>query len=142
MFITLKIVHFLALLLGGAASVTPAVAMRALKRTGHSGPPPPALALTLRVLGIGSLIAILLLWGTGLGMYTLKYQGADLGTAFIVKMAVATLILIIAVWLNLMATRAARTGEPANAGRVRLLGYAARGLLIIAIIAAVLSFSL
>ena len=141
MFTLLKIIHLLALLLGGAGSVTPAIAARVLKRTGHEGPPPPALALTLRVIGIGALIAILLLWSTGLAMHSMQYAGADLGTWFIIKLVAATLILIISVWLNLMAARAARTGAAPSAGRVRRLGLAARGLLILAIIAAVLTFS-
>ena len=141
MFITLKIIHFLALLLGGAGSVAPAIAARVLKRINHEGPPPPALALTLRLIGIGALVAIMLLWATGLAMYSMKYPGADLGTWFIIKLGAATLILIISVWANLMAARAARTGTPPNARRVRRLGLAARGLLILAIIAAVFTFT-
>ncbi len=141
MFITLKIVHLLALLLGGAGSVAPAVAARVLKRTKHNGPPPPALALTLRIIGIGGLIAIVLLWITGLSMYSLRYSGADLGIWFAVKLVAATLILGISTWMNLMAARSARTGTPPNPRRIRRLGLAARGLLILAIVTAVISFA-
>lgn len=141
MFIILKILHLLVLLLAGASSITPAIAMRVLKRTGHEGPPPPALAITLRLIGIGSLIAIIILWATGLGMYSIKYPGADLGMWFHVKLGAATLILILSIVLNLMAARAARTGMPANPRTVRRLGLAARGMVILAIITAVLTFS-
>jgi len=140
MFITLKALHFLALLLGGAGSVTPAIAARVLKHIHHKGPPPPALAITLRMIAIGALFAIILLWITGLGMYAIKYPGTDLGIWFLIKLIAATFILIISIWVNLMAARAARTQRPPNATRMRRLGLAARGLLILAIIAAVLTF--
>jgi len=141
MFVALKALHFLALLLGGAGSITPAIAARVLKRTGHEGPPPRALALTLRLVGIGSLFAIILLWVTGLAMYVMSYQGADLGTWFLVKLAAATLILVISVAVNFMAAKAARVGTPPDARRMRRLGAYSRGLLILAIIAAVLTFN-
>lgn len=141
MFITLKIIHLLALLLGGAGSLTPAISARVLKRTNHSGPPPSALALTLRLVGIGGLIAIVLLWITGLAMYSLKYSEVSLGIWFSIKLVAATLILGISAWMNLMAARSARTGTPPNAGRVRRLGLAVRSLLILAIVTAVVSFA-
>ncbi len=140
MYITLKALHLLALLLGGAGTVTPAIATRVLKRLHHKGPPPPALAMTLRLVAIAALFAIMLLWITGLAMYSIKYPGVDLGIWFIVKLVAATLILIISVTVNLMAARAARTERPPNATRMRRLALASRGLLILAIIAAVITF--
>ena len=140
MYVTLKVIHFLALLLGGAGTIAPAAAARVMRRLGTSKPPP-ELAMTLRLIGIGSLIAIVLLWITGLGMFLSRFGGVDLGVAFIVKLIVATLIFIISVWLNLMAARAARTGTPPSPDLVRQLGLSARILLIVAVIAAVVTFN-
>jgi len=141
MFVFLKIVHFLAIALGGGASLAALIAPRAIAKSGHKGPPPPALAMTLRMLGIAGLIAIVLLWLTGLGLLRIGYEGADLGPYFMVKLAAATIIFGISVWMNLMAARAARTKTPVNPVLVRRLGIAVRFLLIITIIMAVLVFS-
>ena len=141
MFVFLKAIHLLALLLGGTATITPAIAMRALKKTGHSGPPPPPLAMTLRIAGICGLLTIILLWVTGLALYTGSYAGADLGLWFVVKLFAATGILILSTTLNVMAARAARTGTPANPKLVKPLGRAVRILLIVAVVTAVLTFA-
>jgi len=136
MIVFLKSIHLLALLLGGTATITPAIAMRAIKRTGHDGPPPPPLAMTLRIAGMCGLFAIILLWITGLALYMGSYAGADLGLWFVVKLLAATAILILSTTLNVMAARAARTGTPANPKLVKPLGRAVRLLLIVAVVTA------
>ena len=141
MIVFLKSIHLLALLLGGTATITPAIAMRAIKRTGHDGPPPPPLAMTLRIAGMCGLFAIILLWITGLALYMGSYAGADLGLWFVVKLLAATAILILSTTLNVMAARAARTGTPANPKLVKPLGRAVRLLLIVAVVTAVLTFA-
>lgn len=141
MFIALKIIHLLAVALGGASAVTSAIVPRALRRSKHEGPPPKPLAMTVRVLTIGSLVAILLLWITGIAMWRMAYAGADLGPFFIAKLVAATTIFGISIWLNILSARAARTGKPANPGRVKRLGMGARWLFVFTIITAVIVFA-
>lgn len=141
MLITLKIVHYLSLMAGGGSSIATLILQRSLARTGHVGPPPPAIAMATRMMGILGLTAILLLWGTGLVMLMQNYVGADLGIWFAVKLLAATLIFGISATMNVMAARAARTGVPPNPALMKHLASAIRILLLIAIITAVIVFS-
>ena len=141
MFVTLKIIHFLALLLGGAATIAPGILQRARARAGEDGPPPPAMAIGLRVLGILGLVAILLLWITGLIMTNLGYDGAPLGIWFTIKLIAATVVLGISAALNLAAARAARSGTPPNPALAKSLTPILRGALLLAIVAAAVVFS-
>ena len=68
------------------------------------------------------------------------YEGADLGAPFLIKLIAAALIFVISAWLNILAARAARTGTPPPPDLVAKLGLAARLLLIVAIIMAVIAF--
>lgn len=140
-FITLKVIHFLALLMGGAAAIAPGLMQRALRLTGHDGPPPKSTAMTMRILGIMGLIAIVLLWVTGIGMVSMGYDGATIGMMFWVKLLAAAAILVASVILNLMAARAAREGTPPNPGLVKGLQMLTRGALLLAIIAAAIVFT-
>ncbi len=141
MLIALKLLHFLALLLGGAAAVTSLILPRALSRSGHEGPPPPALKLVSRALAILGLIAIIILWITGLILWRTQYPGVALGPWFIVKLCAAGTILTASLWANLHMARATRLGKPPKPKRLQRLGSVSRFFLIVALVAAVMTFS-
>ena len=140
MFITLKLLHMLALLLGGAATLGPIVLQRSLALSGQTTPAP-STPLALRAFGITGLLAILILWITGLMMLSQGYDGASFGIWFAVKMLAATAILLAAITLNFLAARAARNGTPPNPAVFKPLTMLIRWALPIAIIGAVLTFS-
>lgn len=141
LFATLKIVHFLALLLGGAASIAPGLMRKSLARTGHDGPPPPAIGMTMRVLGILGLVAIILLWLTGGAMMSMAHDWGAMALWFWIKLLAATAILGTSVYMNLAVSRAARGGPPPSPALVKTSTTVIRTALVLAIICAVLTFA-
>ena len=141
MFITVKFLHYFALLLGGTATIGPMILMRAHALAGADGPPPPAIRLATRAFGITGLVAILLLWISGLVMLSHGYDGAVSGPWFTIKLICATAILLASATLNIMAARAARTGTPVNPAILGPGQMIIRVALILALICAVLTFS-
>lgn len=141
MFAILKILHFLALLLGGAGTIAPGILRRALVRSGHDGPPPAYIGAALRIFGILGLVAIVLLWITGGAMMSIAHSWGDMTAWFWVKLLAATVILAISAFLNLRAARAARGGAPASPALVKTGLSIVRAALLIAIICAVLAFA-
>lgn len=139
MFETLKILHFLALLLGGAATIAPGLMMRFAQASGQ--PPTPVMGRSMRALGIGGLVAIVVLWLTGLAMLHLAHGGAALGFWFTIKLIAATVILAGSAGLNLLAARAAAAGTPPPPTIVKPVSSVIRVSLLIAIIGAVLTFT-
>lgn len=110
-----KFLHMVGLMLGGAASFgSLAIAMRV---KGDAASPLNALR---PVFGRMSLAAILLLWASGLWLYLGFHMGADLGAAFGLKLAAATAVLGLSVWLNVMGARSARTKTPPPAYAAQL----------------------
>ena len=137
---TLKIIHVLCLMGGGAASIGNGLLMRRLLAEG--GPPPAMVAATMRTLGKIGLGAIVVLWMTGVAMMTLRYGGgAELGWAFYVKMAAATVVLGAIGVISVLATRAERTGGMPDPARIKPLALAAFVGSIVAVILAVIAFS-
>ncbi len=141
MFVTLKIIHFLALLLGGAATISPGILRRALARSDHAGPPPAYLAAALRVFGILGLIAIVLLWITGGAMVSIGHDWGAMSPWFWVKLLAATIVLAISVFLNLRAARAARGGDAASPKTIKIGLTVTRAALFVAIVCAVITFA-
>lgn len=139
MFETLKILHFLALLLGGAATIAPGIMMRIVQASGQ--PPTPAMGRSMRVLGICGLVAIVVLWLTGLAMLRLVHAEADLGLWFTIKLIAATVILVGSAGLNLLAARSAAAGTPPPQSIVKPVSSVIRLSLLIAIIGGVLTFT-
>jgi len=93
MFVTLKIVHFLALLLGGASAIAPGLMRRAHARSADKAAPlPPAIAMASRVLLILGLVGIVLLWLTGGAMMSMSHDWGTMPMVFWVKLIAATVI--------------------------------------------------
>ncbi len=139
MFITMKFIHIVALLLGGTATVAPWIMQRSRQISGVEGPPPAFVPLAMRAFGLTGLLAIILLWISGLVMLSQGYGG--LGMWFGIKMLAATLILGISAFLNILTARAARSGEPVNPAVSQPLLNVIRISLLVAILAAILVFN-
>lgn len=141
MFITLKIIHLLALILGGTSSIVTLGIQRFLAKSGVKGPPPKPIANIMRAMGLSGLSAIILLWITGLVMLVQNYSGADLGIWFSIKLIAATLIFGISAFMNFATARARNGGPAVSPPLMKTLGSAIRILLLLAIISAVIAFT-
>ncbi len=135
-FTTIKAIHFLALVLGAGASLGNIYLM--LARGPHDLPAPELTKALRKWYRLSALVAILVLWITGLAM-ALSGDGWIASNAFNAKLVFATALLAIILFLNLMAASWARRGGPP--GWVQSLHVAGTACLLGAVIFAAYAFS-
>ena len=104
-----------------------------------TGSPPKELLALRPLMARTALVAIVLLWLTGLWLYINVYAGAPLGWGFHAKLGVAALLLVAIVVVNVVARRAA-AGTPPPAWLPQL-HIATRVLLVLAVALAVFVFN-
>ena len=104
MIVALKTIHLLALAVALGCGVARLILMIAARRL-EAGPGP--FALPQRWLAHLTAGGVALLWLSGLALWGIAYGFADLGPAFVMKLAAATLLLILAGygWGRMMAGR-------------------------------------
>lgn len=131
MFLTLKILHVLALAIGIGGGVSNAIIGAV------AGPKDPALAGAVqRRIGRASFVALIVLWATGFAMLALGPGAAAFGLWFWLKMLAVVALTAAALRMQVAVLR----GDPAVARLARPLGMAATGSAILAAIFAVLAF--
>jgi len=138
MFEILKSLHLLALLLGGGASIGGAILMSQVAASGQ--PPTPVVQKTVAGFGQAGLLAILLLWLTGIPLGLMTGAFATGGMLFSVKLVFATLVLILVLVMTRLRLRAASNGTPPPGPLMTTLASATRYSTILAIILAVIVF--
>jgi hypothetical protein len=132
----IKFLHFFGLMLGAAAAIGNFAVARQVKLSRGA---PPAQLLALRpFFARTALVAIILLWLTGLWLYFDAYSGVALGLAFHFKLGCAVLLLAAIVTVNVIVQRSA-AGKPPPAWLPQLHA-AARILLLLAVAFAVYVF--
>jgi len=132
-----KFLHIFGLMLGSAAAFGNFAVARQIRLS--TGSPPKELLALRPLMARTALVAIVLLWLTGLWLYLDVYAGAPLGWAFHAKLGVATLLLAAIVVVNVIARRAA-AGTPPPAWLPQL-HIATRVLLVLAVALAVFVFN-
>lgn len=107
--VVLKFFHILGLMLGAAAGFGSMLVARQARRA--ATPSPDLLALR-PLLSKLALAGIILLWITGLSLWLLRYDLAQLGPAYSFKMLVALVLLVVVIVINVVNRRAASAGTP------------------------------
>ena len=134
----LKIVHFLSIWLAGGAAIGHRIMLHTAKSQGIA---PTAMRFGGRIFALTGLIAILLLWASGLGMWAHFHDARSSGTWFVLKLIAATGLLLLIGYVNLVNHRATKGAPPLAPARVGQVNLSLRLMAIVAIVAAVLSFS-
>jgi hypothetical protein len=93
MIVALKTIHLLALAVALGGGVARLMLMAAARRSDTGAGP---FALPQRWLAHLTTGGVAVLWLTGLALWGIVYRFADLGPAFVMKLAAATLLLILA----------------------------------------------
>ena len=127
--IGLKFFHYLALFLAGGLGVGNAVMAKAHLDAGV--PPAPPVQATMMKLARLGLVAIILIWLTGLGLAQAVYGSFDLGWAFHMKLFGATALLLAIVYLNMHLSKSAAAGTPPNPQVVKVISMVARSSLVL-----------
>lgn len=137
MLITLKALHLLALMFGSAS------ALGNLYLGFASGPhdlAAPAYTNTLRkIFRSTGLIAIILLWISGLVLFVAQYGGRVDGIAFHLKIAFVLLLSAYIFFINIMAPKWAKRGGPPS--YIPALSWISAIALIVIVVLAVVTFS-
>lgn len=140
MLATLKIVHLLCLLAGGAAGIGNTILLRHAALSG--APPPPVMAGAMAALGRIGMVAIGLLWISGLWMLWagIGVPSGAAGWAFWFKLLAATVVLGAVSGMAMLRARAEREGGKPDPAKLRPLMMASLGGVVLAVALAVLAF--
>ena len=133
-----KFLHLISLFIAGGGGIGNAVIQSIYKKEGKI--PEPHLAKSFRVLAFISLIAVVVMWVTGIILAILIYGGFNFGWSFHVKLLGATLILLTSLLINVHLKRCSQNQTPPNQTLMKYSASLARLGLILAIAGAIWTF--
>ena len=133
-----KFFHLISLFIAGGGGIGNAVIQSIYKKEGKI--PEPHLAKSFRVLAFISLIAVIVMWVTGIILAILIYSGFNLGWSFYVKIFGATLILLTSLLVNVHLKKCSQNQIPPNQTLMKYSASLARLGLILAIAGAIWTF--
>ena len=130
--IVLKVLHYVSLFLAGGLGVANVMLFKSHQKAGLL----PALPVqkTMMTLARLGLIAIAVLWITGIQLTYKVYGSFDLGWPFHLKLLGATSLLGSVAFLNLHLTKQSRDGNPPNPKIMRIVTPIARASLVLALL--------
>ena len=130
--IVLKVLHYVSLFLAGGLGVANVMLFKSHQKAGLL----PALPVqkTMMTLARLGLIAIALLWITGIPLTYKVYGSFDLGWPFHLKLLGATSLLGSVAFLNLYLTKQSRDGNPPNPKIMRIVTPIARASLVLVLL--------
>ena len=130
--ILLKVLHYLSLFLAGGLGVANVMLFKNHQKAGM--PPAPPVQKTMMTLARLGLIAIVILWLTGLPLTYKVYGSFDLGWPFHLKLLGATSLLGAVAFLNLHLTKQAKDGNPPNPKVMKIVPPIARASLVVVLV--------
>ena len=130
--IVLKVLHYVSLFLAGGLGVANVMLFKSHKKARLL----PALPVqkTMMTLARLGLIAIAVLWITGIPLTYKVYGSFDLGWPFHLKLLGATSLLGSVAFLNLHLTKQSRNGNPPNPKIMRIVTPIARASLVLVLL--------
>ena len=130
--ILLKVLHYLSLFLAGGLGVANVMLFKNHQKAGM--PPAPPVQKTMMTLSRLGLIAIVILWLTGIPLTYKVYGSFDLGWPFHLKLLGATSLLGAVAFLNLHLTKQSRDGNPPNPKVMKIVPSIARASLVVVLV--------
>ena len=130
--VLLKVVHYVSLFLAGGLGVANVMLFKNHQKAGM--PPAPPVQKTMMTLARLGLIAIVILWLTGIPLTYKVYGSFDLGWPFHLKLLGATSLIGAVAFLNLHLTKQARDGNPPNPKVMKIIPPIARASLVIVLL--------
>ena len=130
--VLLKVLHYVSLFLAGGLGVANVMLLKNHQRAGM--PPAPPVQKTMMTLARLGLIAIVILWLTGIPLTYKVYGSFDLGWPFHLKLLGATSLFVAVAFLNIHLTKQSRHGNPPNPKVMKIVPPIARASLIIVLV--------
>ena len=134
-----KFLHLFSLLLAGGGVIGTAVIQSIYKKEGKV--PEPHLAKGFRILAFLSLLAIVIMWVTGIILTLVIYGSFSLGWTFHVKLLGATIILIMSLTINIHLKKSAQNQTPPDPNVMRYLASTGRLGFLLALGGAIWTFA-
>ncbi len=130
--VVLKVLHYVSLFLAGGLGVANVMLFKNHQIAGV--PPAPPVKKTMMTLARLGLIAIVMLWITGIPLTYKVYGGFDLGWPFHLKLLGATFLISAVAFLNFHLTKQSKDGNPPNPKVMKIVPPIARVSLIIVLV--------
>ena len=130
--VVLKVLHYVSLFLAGGLGVANVMLLKNHQKS--EMPPAPPVKKTMMTLARLGLVAIVILWLTGIPLTYKVYGGFDLGWPFHLKLLGATSLICAVAFLNLHLTKQARDGNPPNPKVMKIIPIVARASLVIVLV--------
>ena len=108
--VLLKVLHYVSLFLAGGLGVANVMLFKNHQKAGM--PPAPPVQKTMMTLARLGLIAVVILWLTGIPLTYKVYGSFDLGWSFHLKLLGSTSLIGAVAFLNLHVTKPATDGNP------------------------------
>ena len=130
--VLLKVLHYVSLFFAGGLGVANVMLFKNHQKAGM--PPAPPVQKTMMTLARLGLIAIVILWLTGIPLTYKVYGNFDLGWTFHLKLLGATILIGAVAFLNLHLTKRAKDGNPPNPKVMKIVPPIARASLVIVLV--------
>jgi uncharacterized membrane protein len=130
--ILLKVLHYVSLFLAGGLGVANVMLFKNHQKAGM--PPAPPVQKTMMTLARLGLIAIVILWLTGIPLTYKVYGSFDLGWPLHLKLLGATSLMGVVAFLNLHLTKQAKDGNPPNPKVMKIVPPIARASLVVVLV--------
>ena len=130
--IILKFFHYLALFLAGGLGIGAGIIQSAHKKA--ETPPAAPVQAALRTLAWLALVAIVILWISGIWLAYSLYGGMAVGWAFHMKLLGATGLLVAIAGLNFHLSSVVRSGAMPNARLMKIIPMVSRGSLVLVLV--------
>jgi hypothetical protein len=128
----LKFFHFIAIFLAGGLGVANGMLTSAHQKAGT--PPTEIVKNTMLRLARLGLVAILILWITGIALTAKLYGGFNVGWAFNIKLFGATILLAAIVFINCYLPAVTKKNSPPNSKIIKAIPMITRSSLVLVLL--------
>ena len=136
--ITLKFIHYLAIVFSGGVLVGGGVIQSVYAKTNQI--PDLNTAKILKLLGYIGLISLIVLWISGIVLSINLYGGFIINSAFTIKIIAAGILLGLSAFVNFHVFNSSKNNLPPNKTIMKIATMSGRVLLIIVLISAAIAF--
>ena len=136
--ITLKFIHYLAIVFSGGVLVGGGVIQSVYAKANQI--PDLTTAKILKLLGYIGLISLIVLWISGIILSINLYGGFIINSAITIKIIAAGFLLGLSAFVNFHVFNSSKNNLPPNKTIMKIATMSGRGLLVIVLIAAAIAF--
>ena len=136
--VTLKFIHYLAIVFAGGVLVGGGVIQSVYARVNQI--PDLTTAKILKLLGYIGLISLVTLWISGIILSINLYGGFIINSAFTIKIIAAGFLLGLSAFVNFHVFNSSKNNLPPNKTIMKIATMSGRGLLVVVLISAAIAF--